>query len=96
LAPGQELVSPVIGIARNEIGTGYYMVAIDGGVFAFGAPFLGSAGGLPLVAPVLDIAAAGPTGGYRIFAADGGVFNYGGATFKGAIQDMDFGVALAG
>ncbi len=96
LAPGQRLVLPVIGIARNEIGAGYYMVALDGGVFAFGAPFLGSAGGQPLVAPVTDIAAAGPTGGYRLFAADGGIFNYGGASFKGSIADMDFGVGLAG
>ncbi len=96
LAPGQSLVEPVIGVARNEIGPGYYMVALDGGVFAFGAPFLGSAGGLPLVAPITDIASAGPTGGYRIFGADGGIFTYGGASFQGAIANMDFGVGLAG
>jgi hypothetical protein len=27
---------------------GYYLVAADGGIFSFGAPFLGSMGGKPL------------------------------------------------
>ncbi len=38
------LVSPVVGIAALTNGSGYYLVAADGGVFAYGsAPFLGSA-----------------------------------------------------
>ncbi|MGH9093439.1 MAG: hypothetical protein ACRDZR_18960 [Acidimicrobiales bacterium] len=39
--------------------SGYWLVAADGGVFAFGdAPFAGSMGGRPLNAPVLAVAAA--------------------------------------
>ena len=56
---------------------GYWLVAKDGGVFSFDAPFLGSMGGTPLNKPVVGIAAA-PTGdGYYLVAADGGIFAFG-------------------
>jgi hypothetical protein len=35
---------------------GYWLVASDGGVFAFDAPFEGSMGGKPLNAPVVGMA----------------------------------------
>ena len=42
---------------RRADGKGYWLVASDGGMFAFGdAPFLGSMGGTPLVAPVTGMA----------------------------------------
>ncbi len=45
---------------RPEVAGGYWEVAADGGVFAFGgAPFDGSAGGLRLAAPVVALAPAG-------------------------------------
>ena len=66
-------------------GRGYWTVASDGGVFAFGsAPFHGSAGALRLNSPVVDMAAT-PTGdGYWLVADDGGVFAFGDAPFLGS------------
>ena len=41
-------------------GTGYWLVATDGGIFAFGgAPFVGSMGGTPLARPIAGIAGVG-------------------------------------
>ena len=38
-------------------GDGYWLVASDGGIFAFGdAPFLGSTGSFPLNRPVVGMA----------------------------------------
>lgn len=36
---------------------GYLLIAEDGGVFAFGGPFLGSLGDMTLQAPIVSIAA---------------------------------------
>jgi hypothetical protein len=38
-------------------GQGYWLVASDGGIFAFGnAPFLGSTGAIHLNQPIVDLA----------------------------------------
>jgi hypothetical protein len=40
---GQHLNQPVVGMTATADGHGYWLVAADGGVFAFGdAPFLGA------------------------------------------------------
>jgi hypothetical protein len=58
--------------------SGYWLVASDGGVFAFGgAPFLGSTGGQLLTAPVTGVATTWPGDGYWLAAADGKVFAFG-------------------
>jgi hypothetical protein len=58
---GQPLNAPIVGIAPTADGGGYWEVASDGGLFAFGdAAFHGSMGGQPLNAPIVGIA---PTGG---------------------------------
>ena len=45
---------PIVGMAATPGGGGYWLVASDGGVFAFGdATFEGSTGGIPLVRPVV-------------------------------------------
>lgn len=62
---------------------GYRLGALDGGVFAFAAPFSGSAAAIPLQAPVVGLAADTATGGYWLAGADGGVFAFG-APFYGS------------
>ncbi len=52
-------------------------MASDGGIFNYGAPFLGSRGGQPLNAPVVGAASTANGGGYWLVARDGGIFNYG-------------------
>jgi hypothetical protein len=57
---GRRLDAPVLGITPTPDGGGYWEVASDGGIFAFGdAPFYGSMGGQRLDAPVVGIARIG-------------------------------------
>ena len=65
-------------------GGGYWLVASDGGVFSFGAPFFGSTGALVLSKPVVGIAPVPGGGGYWLVGADGGVFTFGDANFHGS------------
>ena len=55
---------------------GYWEVAADGGIFSFGAPFYGSAGGTRLNAPIVGMEASRAGSGYRLVASDGGIFCY--------------------
>jgi hypothetical protein len=82
-APGigaQSLVAPIVGMAPfiNRYGTeGYWLVARDGGVFAFGATgFYGSMSGHHLNAPVVGMATGPGVAGYWLVASDGGVFSF--------------------
>jgi hypothetical protein len=76
----------VVGLAATPTGRGYWEVASDGGLFAFGnAQFYGSMGGKPLDQSVTDLAAT-PTGrGYWEVASDGGLFAFGDAQFYGSM-----------
>ncbi len=76
---------PVNGISRTASGRGYWLVADDGGIFAFGdAQFYGSMGGRFLFQPMVGMAPT-PTGrGYWMVAKDGGIFAYGDAQFYGS------------
>ena len=42
---GTRLNQPVMGLVPDPDNVGYWLVARDGGVFAFAAPFRGSMGG---------------------------------------------------
>ena len=83
---------PVLHLTSTLAPDGYWLVASDGGVFAYGdAGFHGSAGGLHLDAPVVGMAATPDGGGYWLVASDGGVFAYGDAAYLGSAV----GAALA-
>ncbi len=71
-------------VGIGALGSGYRLVASDGGVFTFGgATFLGSTGGQHLNKPMIGIS---PTGsGYLTVASDGGVFTFGNAGFYGSL-----------
>ena len=77
--------APIVDVAADAATGGYWLVASDGAVFDFDAPFLGSAGNLPLTSPVVGMAATADDGGYWLVAADGGVFAYGDARFAGSM-----------
>ena len=54
-------------------GSGYWLVASDGGIFSFGdAAFHGSMGGKPLNKPIVGMAATSDGLGYWLVASDGG------------------------
>ncbi len=79
------LNEPVNGMAVAPNGAGYWFVAGDGGVFAFGgASFFGSVGGTHLNAPVVGMGTDAASGGYWLVAADGGVFTEGTPFFGAA------------
>ncbi len=85
------LVKPVVCLVRTPTGLGYWEIAADGGVFAFGdAPFVGSLAGYQLAAPV-GSATASPSGrGLTLVGLDGGVFCLGDATYHGSVNsDLD-------
>jgi hypothetical protein len=64
---------------------GYWEVASDGGIFAFGgAPFYGSTGDIALSQPIVGMAEDLDTGGYWLVASDGGIFAYN-APFRGSM-----------
>ncbi len=76
---------PVVKMASTPDGKGYWLVASDGGVFAYGdATFYGSVGGLPLRSPVVGMTATPDGRGYWLVTSDGSVFAYGDAGFFGS------------
>ena len=80
------LNQPIVGMATTPDGGGYWLVASDGGVFAYGdAGFYGSAGNIRLNRPIVGMAATADGRGYWLVASDGGVFAYGDATFQGSM-----------
>jgi hypothetical protein len=77
------LDKPVVGISPTPDNRGYWLVASDGGVFAFKAPFRGSLGGTHLNKPVNGLVAFG--NGYLMVASDGGVFDFSNKPFLGSL-----------
>ena len=90
------LAKPIVGAAANPNG-GYWLVASDGGIFAFGgAQFWGSTGGLPLNKPIVGMAATPDGGGYWLVASDGGIFAYGDAQFYGSTGGLTLNKPIVG
>jgi len=69
----------------QRTGAGYWLVAGDGGVFAYGdARFFGSTVAARLNQAVVGLASTPSAQGYWLVAADGGVFAFGDARFFGS------------
>lgn len=82
---GTVLNAPVVDLAAAPDGSGYWEVAADGGVFAFGGAFYaGSLGNIKLNRPIVGMAPTRTGRGYWLVASDGGVFTFGDATYLGS------------
>jgi outer membrane protein assembly factor BamB len=76
---------------------GYWMVASDGGVFAFGGSnFFGSTGAVVLNQPVVGMAATPDHNGYWLVASDGGIFTFGDAGFYGSTGSLRLNRPIVG
>jgi hypothetical protein len=75
---------------------GYRLVASDGGVFSFNAPFVGSMGGTPLNEPIVGMAATPDGKGYWLVASDGGIFSFGDASFYGSMGGTHLNQPIVG
>ena len=75
--PGRSRSSP------TPTAPGYWLVASDGGIFAFDAAFRGSMGGRRLNRPVTGMVPFG--NGYLMVGEDGGVFNFSDRPFAGSL-----------
>jgi hypothetical protein len=91
------LNQPIVGMATTPDDGGYWMVASDGGIFAFGdAAFHGSTGNLHLNKPIVGMAATPDGGGYWLVASDGGIFAFGDAAFYGSTGNLHLNQPIVG
>jgi hypothetical protein len=67
-------------------GSGYRLVARDGGIFSFAAPFYGSSGANPPQSPVVSMASSVDGRGYYLLDASGHVYAYGDAPYMGNVS----------
>jgi len=75
----------------------YWLVASDGGIFAYGgAGFYGSAGDVHLNRPIVGMASTLDGRGYWLVASDGGIFTYGDAGFYGSAGDVHLDEPIVG
>ncbi|HLF40105.1 MAG TPA: Calx-beta domain-containing protein [Acidimicrobiia bacterium] len=78
-------------------GQGYWFVAADGGIFAFGdARFFGSTGNISLNQPIVGMAATPSGNGYWLVARDGGIFAFGDARFFGSTGNISLNQPIVG
>jgi hypothetical protein len=84
-------------VAEQGNGSGYWLVASDGGVFTYGtAQFYGSMAGQHLNSPIMGIVATADGHGYWLVAKDGGVFSFGDAVFEGSMGGKTLAAPVVG
>lgn len=82
---GVSIGSTIVGMAAyNSVNNGYWLASASGNVYAFNAPFYGSAGGTGIAAPIVAIAAKTNGGGYWLLGANGAVYSYGAQDYTDA------------
>ena len=91
------LNAPIVGIVPSSDGGGYFMVASDGGVFAFGdAHFAGSCPGVGGCAGAAAAVVPDASGnGYWLITRTGNVYAFGDAPYYGAPGNQGFPVTSA-
>ena len=88
------LNAPIVDVVMRPQNDGYWLIAQDGGVFAFGAAkaFTDPAVGKLTSGHYVRAAASTPTGlGLVVVASDGGVFCLGDAQYHGSIPALSIG-----
>jgi hypothetical protein len=94
---GKHLPAPIVGIATDQAGKGYWLVSANGSVYTFGhAHFFGSMGGKHLNKPIVGMAALPNGSGYWLVASDGGVFSFGAAHFHGSMGGKHLNKPIVG
>ena len=94
---GGGLARPVVGVAVTPSAEGYWMVASDGGIFAFGdARYVGSTGAIRLNQPIVGMAVTPSGNGYWLVASDGGIFAFGDALFFGSTGALRLNKPIVG
>jgi hypothetical protein len=93
---GTPLSRPMVGMAVDPATGGYWLVATDGGIFSFNAPFLGSTGAIHLNQPVVGMTASPDGRGYWFVASDGGIFSFGDAAFYGSTGSIHLNQPVVG
>jgi Calx-beta domain-containing protein len=84
-------------IDNEESPQGYWFVAADGGIFAFGnAKFFGSTGNVKLNKPIVGMATTPSGNGYWLVASDGGMFAFGDAKFFGSTGNVSLNQQIVG
>jgi hypothetical protein len=77
LSPNPAPGGPLAPIAKPGPPPGYWLAAMDGGIFSFNVPFLGSQGGQNISQPIVGIGAVPGGGSYNLAAANGVVYGHG-------------------
>ena len=99
-APVAAMSTPAVGMAMDPATGGYWLVASDGGVFSFNAPFYGSLPGLPATEqpgqPVVAMAPDASGQGYWEVTSAGDVYSFGNATFQGSTGNISLAKPVVG
>jgi hypothetical protein len=94
---GTSAIGPADQFTYPALVSGYWSVASDGGIFAYGgAGFFGSTGGMHLNQPIVGMASTADGHGYWLVASDGGIFAFGDAGFFGSTGGMHLNKPIVG
>jgi ribosomal protein L24E len=97
VTPESVVNKPPVGPSIQEGPGGYWLVASDGGIFAFGdAKFQGSTGNIKLAQPIVGMAQTKSGAGYWMVASDGGIFAFGDARFHGSTGNIKLAQPIVG